>query len=212
MEKFALTQCGHSTANRVETLHKNAVLECVYAFGKMPWKWLNLNTAGTKPSVRVFHGAGLLKNNMVVVAGRNNNKRLNDTFFLDLTDITPGGYKRRMSLKETADLQNDLPPPKELSQLRTELFFISTKSPFFFFFFFFFFMKKKGGRKESKFKLVKSHFVLLNEIKISLAQFELKATLGTGSFGRVRLVKYKPSDEHFAMKILRKSKLVEMKQ
>ncbi|ETO24942.1 hypothetical protein RFI_12207 [Reticulomyxa filosa] len=48
--------------------------------------------------------------------------------------------------------------------------------------------------------------------KIALTQFELRATLGTGSFGRVRLVKYKPSNEHFAMKILRKSKVVEMKQ
>ncbi|ETO20233.1 hypothetical protein RFI_16984, partial [Reticulomyxa filosa] len=147
---------------------------------------MKTNIRGVQPSARVFHGAGLLKNHMVVVAGRNNDKRLNDTFFLDLADITPGGLKRRMSLKETADLQNDLPLPKESSQLRTFV----------------------------------DHFcfhilVIYQDFttkKVSLSQFELRATLGTGSFGRVRLVKYKPSNEHFAMKILRKSKVVEMKQ
>jgi len=44
----------------------------------------------------------------------------------------------------------------------------------------------------------------------SLQHFELKATLGTGSFGRVRLVKYE--NDFFAMKMLRKTRVVEMKQ
>lgn len=47
-------------------------------------------------------------NRMVVVAGRNMSKRLNDTYCLDLSDLAPGGYRRRMSLRATADLQNDL--------------------------------------------------------------------------------------------------------
>src|SRR5690349_4326074 len=48
--------------------------------------------------------------------------------------------------------------------------------------------------------------------KITRSMFELRATLGTGSFGRVRLVRYKPSGETFAMKMLRKTRVVEMKQ
>ena len=128
---------------------------------------------------------------MIVVAGRNMSKRLNDTFTLDLSDLAPGGYEHRMSLRATADLQNDLQNkiPKISSSLYRDI-------------------------KEKK-------------VKISLNHFELKATLGTGSFGRVRLVLYTgntgnnsskssssstTSKEYFAMKMLRKTRVVEMKQ
>lgn len=43
----------------------------------------------------------------------------------------------------------------------------------------------------------------------SLDQFERLKTLGTGSFGRVMLVKHKESGQHFAMKILDKQKVGE---
>ncbi|NP_001188112.1 protein kinase, cAMP-dependent, catalytic, alpha, genome duplicate a [Ictalurus punctatus] len=46
----------------------------------------------------------------------------------------------------------------------------------------------------------------------SLDQFERLKTLGTGSFGRVMLVKHKESGQHFAMKILDKQKVVKLKQ
>jgi serine/threonine protein kinase len=48
--------------------------------------------------------------------------------------------------------------------------------------------------------------------KISKDSFNLSTTLGTGSFGRVRLCQYKASKQYFAMKILRKTRVVEMKQ
>ena len=48
--------------------------------------------------------------------------------------------------------------------------------------------------------------------RITVKDFDLSTTLGTGSFGRVRLSKYKISGEFFAMKMLRKTKVVEMKQ
>ncbi|CAB1344262.1 unnamed protein product [Coregonus sp. 'balchen'] len=41
----------------------------------------------------------------------------------------------------------------------------------------------------------------------SLDQFERLKTLGTGSFGRVMLVKHKETGQHFAMKILNKQKV-----
>ena len=51
---------------------------------------------------------------------------------------------------------------------------------------------------------------------ISLSDFELLDTLGTGSFGRVRLVKYanaQPADGlYFALKILKKSEVIYLKQ
>ncbi|KAF3846250.1 hypothetical protein F7725_003328 [Dissostichus mawsoni] len=46
----------------------------------------------------------------------------------------------------------------------------------------------------------------------ALDQFERLKTLGTGSFGRVMLVKHKESGQHFAMKILDKQKVVKLKQ
>lgn len=41
----------------------------------------------------------------------------------------------------------------------------------------------------------------------SLEQFERLKTLGTGSFGRVMLVKHRETGQHYAMKILNKQKV-----
>ncbi|KAA0721801.1 cAMP-dependent protein kinase catalytic subunit alpha [Triplophysa tibetana] len=46
----------------------------------------------------------------------------------------------------------------------------------------------------------------------SLEDFERLKTLGTGSFGRVMLVKHRESGQHYAMKILNKQKVVKLKQ
>lgn len=46
----------------------------------------------------------------------------------------------------------------------------------------------------------------------TLENFERFRTLGTGAFGRVILVKYKPTSTYYAMKILDKAKLVKSKQ
>lgn len=46
----------------------------------------------------------------------------------------------------------------------------------------------------------------------NFADFELQRTLGTGSFGRVCLALHRPSGQYFAMKKLRKSDVVRLKQ
>ncbi|KAI9247325.1 camp-dependent protein kinase 9 [Sporodiniella umbellata] len=45
-----------------------------------------------------------------------------------------------------------------------------------------------------------------------LKDFELQDTLGTGTFGRVFLTKLKPSNKYYAMKVLKKSEVVRLKQ
>eukprot|EP00743_Colponemidia_sp_Colp-15_P011346 GILK01012644.1.p1 GENE.GILK01012644.1~~GILK01012644.1.p1 ORF type:complete len:337 (-),score=33.35 GILK01012644.1:325-1335(-) len=46
----------------------------------------------------------------------------------------------------------------------------------------------------------------------SLEDLELKETLGTGSFGRVRLCKLKGSSDYYAIKCLKKREIIKMKQ
>ena len=46
----------------------------------------------------------------------------------------------------------------------------------------------------------------------TLADLELKETLGTGSFGRVRLCKLKGSSDYYAIKCLKKREIIKMKQ
>jgi serine/threonine protein kinase len=48
--------------------------------------------------------------------------------------------------------------------------------------------------------------------KLALADLELKDTLGTGSFGRVRLCKHNSDKGHYALKILKKSEVIYLKQ
>ena len=45
-----------------------------------------------------------------------------------------------------------------------------------------------------------------------LTDFEIKDTLGTGSFGRVRLVRYKEDQQYYALKILKKAEVIHLKQ
>ncbi|TPX47103.1 hypothetical protein SeMB42_g03457 [Synchytrium endobioticum] len=58
--------------------------------------------------------------------------------------------------------------------------------------------------------MVKSDHVQPNPV--SLKDFELVDTLGTGTFGRVYLTRHILSDHFFAMKVLKKSEVVRLKQ
>ncbi|RKP20780.1 Pkinase-domain-containing protein [Rozella allomycis CSF55] len=53
---------------------------------------------------------------------------------------------------------------------------------------------------------------LTNPNGYKLTDFDIYQTLGTGSFGRVHLVKLKKTGEFYAMKVLRKSEVVRQKQ
>ena len=48
--------------------------------------------------------------------------------------------------------------------------------------------------------------------KYTLSDFELQRTLGTGSFGRVHLVKSNHNQRFYAVKVLKKAQVVKMKQ
>ena len=48
--------------------------------------------------------------------------------------------------------------------------------------------------------------------KVKLEDYEIKQIVGTGSFGRVKLIKHKTSGRYFALKILTKADVVKLKQ
>jgi len=48
--------------------------------------------------------------------------------------------------------------------------------------------------------------------KIQVGDFVMGKTLGTGAFGRVKFVTYKPSGCHYALKMLKKASIIKMKQ
>lgn len=48
--------------------------------------------------------------------------------------------------------------------------------------------------------------------KVKLSEFEVLQTLGTGSFGRVRLAKQKSSGDYAALKMLKKAEILRLKQ
>lgn len=49
-------------------------------------------------------------------------------------------------------------------------------------------------------------------VKMKLADYEIHHTLGTGSFGRVKLARSKASNSWCALKILKKSEIIRLKQ
>lgn len=48
--------------------------------------------------------------------------------------------------------------------------------------------------------------------RVDLADYEIKQTVGTGSFGRVKLIKKKQDGKYYALKILTKADIVKLKQ
>jgi protein kinase A len=48
--------------------------------------------------------------------------------------------------------------------------------------------------------------------KMRLSDFDILQTVGTGSFGRVRIARNKESGDYVALKILKKSEILRLKQ
>ena len=74
------------------------------------------------------------------------------------------------------------------------------------------------SRKNTPISLIHRRVVAtkLDSATLSLGDFEPRQTLGTGTFGRVRLVRFKPekapAKSFFALKIMRKADIVRLKQ
>ena len=50
------------------------------------------------------------------------------------------------------------------------------------------------------------------EAELCLGDFEMGVTLGLGSFGRVRLARYRRTGKHYAIKMMNKAAVLQMKQ
>jgi len=73
-----------------------------------------------------------------------------------------------------------------------------------------------GKLSKSKSKKLKEGGEVKNELSrienATLEDFELRATLGTGTFGRVKLVRHKPTGQWLALKMLGKVNIIKLKQ
>lgn len=49
-------------------------------------------------------------------------------------------------------------------------------------------------------------------VKVNISDFEILQTVGTGTFGRVRLCKHKKTNKIYVLKILKKGEIVRLKQ
>ena len=54
--------------------------------------------------------------------------------------------------------------------------------------------------------------ILDKKSKILLSEFEIFQTLGTGSFGRVKLGRHKKTNKMYAIKMLKKAEIIKLKQ
>ncbi len=48
--------------------------------------------------------------------------------------------------------------------------------------------------------------------QLRLNEYDMSVTLGTGSFGRVKLAKHKRTGKYYAAKILKKAEIIKLKQ
>merc|ERR1712137_1365885 len=73
--------------------------------------------------------------------------------------------------------------------------------------------KKSKGKKERSSKVTETeNEPVIDASEWKLTDFDRHETLGTGTFGRVFLVKHKESNAFYALKVLRKSLIVRLKQ
>jgi len=128
-----------------------------------------LKLFGQIPPARVFHGAGMFRSRMVIVAGRDIAKRLQDTYYVDLSSLNEEKAKASSQEKRNETLRRNKPSELNL-------------------------MLSRENRKATT------------------GDLEMYATIGTGSFGRVRLCKAKATNEYFAIKIMKKTKVLKTRQ
>lgn len=142
-------------------------------------------TKGKLPVPRTFHTAGILGKKMIITSGRNMVRRLNDSHAIDLSTLFDACESEKTSGgAPTGGAQNYTIPKKEEARQSEQ-----TMAP--------------DSVLAQDFR---------REQNIDKSNFEITTTLGTGSFGRVRLCKYNGTEEFFAMKILRKTRVIKMKQ
>jgi len=171
------------------------------------WEYIPLQVSGNPeiPAARTFHVAGILEDKadkecrMLIVAGRNMIRRLNDTTYINLSPILGSPSSRG------ADATTNGTPFGSAYQQKPE-----AMPP-----------KHESVTPGSVMKMHESSLAqdFRKKVPIDKNSFVVSTTLGTGSFGRVRLCKYKGSlryaedkPEYFALKMLRKTRVVKMKQ
>jgi hypothetical protein len=74
-------------------------------------------------------------------------------------------------------------------------------------------LTKNGARKEDEEDVMSENLAPpARNLNCKLSDFDILQTLGTGSFGRVHLVRHRASKAYYAMKVLKKAEVVRLKQ
>jgi len=144
---------------------------------------------GQQPSARVYYGAGILGNSMVIVAGRDHTKRLQDTYYVNLSPLAAFS-SRSVKKRKRSSLRNKVLSisPGRSSRLRAP--------------------KEAVDAKSSEFRLMLER----ERRDATLGDLDMLRTLGKGTYGRVRLCRAKATGELFAIKIIRKAKVIKRRQ
>lgn len=167
------------------------------------WKYVTIWAYGKAPDQRTFHAAAIIGNSMVCTAGRNLSRRMDDTHVLELAALKDFAQKTDRTQKALAELEATPDPSPEPSGPK-----VTAPSPPP--------TRNSGSRTNPATKpalpLPSKLYQKARREQAGIDWFELTTTLGTGSFGRVKLCKCKDTGEYFAMKILKKKVVLEMRQ
>lgn len=178
----------------------------IHTFDTEGKKWDQVEVTGIVPAGRWGHTSALHGKSIVFFGGWNgtwcfSDTHLFDTETLDWSRVNVGGTLPQARAYHTMEVVSStlvLFAGRNGLRRMKDLFTFSCSN----------FTQTVAKKEVQEAKIVKQ----VSSDEWNLDNFEFKTTLGTGSFGRVRLAKHTPSGRICAVKIMKKSEIIRLKQ